>query len=52
MDDEPGLIRRLPPANPYDWAAIETREDLATEVAAQDARDRKLSGTRRRKGSP
>jgi hypothetical protein len=50
LDEDPGLIRRLPPSNPYDWAAIETREDLTAEVAERDAKG-KSSSKRRRKGS-
>jgi uncharacterized protein DUF29 len=34
---EPGLIRRLPKTNPYDWATIETRHDLRDLLAEQEA---------------
>ncbi len=37
IESEPGLIRRLPKANPYDWAAIESREDLRIVLADQEA---------------
>jgi hypothetical protein len=37
IDNEPGLIRRLPKDNPYDWDAIESREDLRNLVAEQEA---------------
>jgi Domain of unknown function DUF29 len=37
IDSEPGLIRRLPKANPYDWAAIESRQDLRSLLADQEA---------------
>ena len=37
IDSEPGLIRRLPKANPYDWEAIESRQDLRSMLADQEA---------------
>jgi hypothetical protein len=37
METEPGLIRRLPKANPYDWSAVEHREDLRSALAEQEA---------------
>ena len=37
IESEPDLIRRLPKDNPYDWAAIESRHDLRTLLAEQEA---------------
>jgi len=37
IESEPGLIRRLPKDNPYDWAAIENRHDLRALLADQEA---------------
>jgi hypothetical protein len=37
IDSEPGLIRRLPKANPYDWEAVESRQDLRSLLADQEA---------------
>lgn len=37
VEDEPGSIRRLPKQNPCDWAAVESREDLRTLLAEQEA---------------
>ena len=37
IESEPGLIRRLPKDNPYDWAALESRHDLRSLLAEQEA---------------
>jgi Domain of unknown function DUF29 len=34
---EPGIRRRLPPTNPYDWKAIERHEDVRVLLAEQEA---------------
>ena len=33
LETEPGIRRRLPAANPYDWDAIEHHEDVRVVVA-------------------
>jgi hypothetical protein len=38
-DSEPGFLRRLPKASPYDWAAVESREVLA-ELERSEGPDR------------
>jgi hypothetical protein len=37
LEGEPGVRRRMPAANPYDWQAIETREDVRTLLAEQES---------------
>jgi hypothetical protein len=37
LESEPGLIRRLPQTNPYDWTAIESLHDLRVLLAEQEA---------------
>jgi hypothetical protein len=49
LESEPGLIRRLPRTNPYDWAAIERRHDLGREMAELESMPSE-SKKRRRKG--
>jgi Domain of unknown function DUF29 len=48
LESEPGVRRRLPATNPYDWQAIESREDLASLVAEHETSGSR-SGPRRRK---
>ena len=48
LESEPGVRRRLPATNPYDWHAIESREVLASELA-EAGTARSESGSRRRK---
>ena len=36
LESEPGIRRRLPTTNPYDWEAIEYHEDVRVVVAEQD----------------
>jgi hypothetical protein len=37
LESEPGIRRRLPAINPYDWEAIEHHEDVRVVLAEQDA---------------
>jgi Domain of unknown function DUF29 len=37
LESEPGIRRRLPTGNPYDWEAIEHHEDVRVVLAEQDA---------------
>jgi Domain of unknown function DUF29 len=48
LESEPGVRRRLPAANPYDWQAIESREDLASQLA-EDETSGSGAGPRRQK---
>jgi Domain of unknown function DUF29 len=49
LESEPGVRRRLPATNPYDWQAIESREDLASQLADHETSGSR-AGPRRRKG--
>jgi hypothetical protein len=37
LESEPGIRRRLPATNPYDWEAIERHEDVRVLLAEQEA---------------
>ena len=37
LESEPGIRRRLPATNPYDWEAIERHEDVRVVAAEQEA---------------
>ena len=37
LESEPGIRRRLPTTNPYDWQAIEHHEDVRVLLAEQEA---------------
>jgi hypothetical protein len=51
LESEPGVRRRLPATNPYDWQAIETREDLAILFAEQEAAGSRAGPRRRKRGA-
>ncbi len=36
LEGEPGIRRRLPTTNPYDWEAIQHHEDVRVVIAEQD----------------
>jgi hypothetical protein len=51
LESEPGVRRRLPAINPYDWQAIESREDRADLLAEQEASGPRAGPRRRKKGA-
>ena len=51
LESEPGVRRRLPATNPYDWQAIESREDLADLLAEQEAAGSRAGPRRRKRGA-
>jgi Domain of unknown function DUF29 len=51
LEIEPGVRRRLPATNPYDWQAIESREDLASQFAEHETSGSRVSPRRRKRGA-
>jgi hypothetical protein len=49
LESEPGIRRRLPATNPYDWDAIERDQDVRVLVAEQEAAAEPAKRRRKRK---